>query len=336
MSAQPASAYEPLLLLSVIRDVADGSGGADPQGISQRDWDAARAGPHASAPSARRITEYLGLPWVKVRELAFMNEPARARALGRALGEKEQDWLTPEYTSFVLQIVARRLGRSTLTPSVYMQERKTLLAEDASHWLHGRKLLLPTDEQIRSAAGSWDTATRSAGLEDSKPGGGYAKKPPSIVEILDRCYEAHGTEPTTNESEVFARANGIPYPRREIGRAWSSYLIEWKEGRRNRGLGVPDKPPSKNQRPDYTINVGAGLHDEKRMRLREDFDEAVDCVVRYLNQLDRLERATLRGYNAWATTQDGALYASNFQRNHGGWANVRDAAWEKLRRGSGG
>jgi ribosome modulation factor len=72
------------------------------------------------------------------------------------------------------------------------------------------------------------------------------------------------------------------------------------------------------------------------MRLREDFDEAVDCVVRYLNQLDRLERATLRGYNAWATTQDGALYASNFQRNHGGWANVRDAAWEKLRRGSGG
>src|ERR1700691_4421782 len=103
MNAQPASAYEPLLLLRVIRDVADGSGGADPQGISQRDWDAARAGPHASAPSARRITEYLGLPWAKVRELAFMNEPARARALGLALGEKDQDWLAPEKTTLAFQ-----------------------------------------------------------------------------------------------------------------------------------------------------------------------------------------------------------------------------------------
>ena len=287
MSARPTSAREPLVLLDVVRGVAEASGSSDPQALSQRAWDAARDGVSADAPPARRIAALLRLPWAKVLALAFMDEPGRSIALGHALGEEEQDWLTPEYARFVLRLAARRLGKHTVSPREYMRERKALLASDDAHWLHGRRLILPNVEQLRLAAGSWDAALTSAGLEDShSPEYGRRRRPPSIIDILDRCYEAHGTEPTSSESEVFARANGIPYPRRERGRAWSSYVGEWKEGRLGSALAIPDRPPPTAQRPDYALDVGAGHADERRARSREDFDEAVSWAMRYLGQLN--------------------------------------------------
>jgi hypothetical protein len=49
-------------------------------------------------------------------------------------------------------------------------------------------------------------------------GGHHARVGPvPIVEVLDRCYEHHGTEPTLGELVQFARANGIPFPRKEHG-----------------------------------------------------------------------------------------------------------------------
>jgi hypothetical protein len=319
MSARPTSAREPLVLLEVVRDVAEASGSPDPQALSQRAWDAARDGVSADAPPARRIAALLRLPWAKVLALAFMDEPGRSIALGHALGEEEQDWLMPEYAGFV-------------PPREYMRERKALLASDDAHWLHGRRLILPNVEQLRLAAGSWDAALTSAGLDDShSPEYGRRRRPPSIIDILDRCYEAHGTEPTSSESEVFARANGIPYPRRERGRAWSSYVGEWKEGRLGSALAIPDRPPPTALRPDYALDVGAGHADERRAPSREDFDEAVSWAMRYLGQLNPGERATERGYNTWASGQEGAFYTGAFQLHHGGWSKVRDVAWARLR-----
>jgi hypothetical protein len=43
-----------------------------------------------------------------------------------------------------------------------------------------------------------------------------------IVEVLDRCYEHHRTEPTLGELVLFAKANRIPFPRKERGRPYSS------------------------------------------------------------------------------------------------------------------
>lgn len=335
MPARPTSAREPLVLLDLVRGVAETSGSLDPQAVSQRAWDAARDGVGETALPARRIAALLCLPWAKVLALAFMDEPGRSIALGHALGEEEQDWLTPEYADFVLRLVARRLGKRTVSPREYMRERRSLLASDGAHWLHGRRLILPNVEQLRLATGSWDAALTAAGLEDShSPGYGRRKKPPSIIDILDRCYEAHGTEPTSSESEVFARANGIPYPRRERGRAWSSYVSEWKEGRRGRRLAIPDRPPPTARRPDYAIDVGAGHADERRAQSRDDFDGAVSWGMRYLLQLSPGQRATERGYDAWASGQEGAFYTSAFHLHHGGWSKVRDAAWERLRRDS--
>jgi hypothetical protein len=337
MSARPASAYEPLHLLDVVREVAEASCSPAPQAVTRRAWDVARGDLGADAPSARRVAALLRLSWAKVLALAFMREPGRSIALGRALGKKQQDWLTPEYSGFVLRLVAHRLGRQTVSPREYMTERKALLASDNAHWLHGRRLILPNADQLRTAAGSWDAALRAAGLDDSHSAeyGRERKSPPSILDILDRCYEAYGTEPTVRDSEVFARANGIPYPRRERGRAWSSYVSEWKEQRRGKGLPVPNGPPLTDRRPDYAVDVGAGHADKRRMGHREDFDEAVSYVMRYLVQLSPGERATQRSYDAWAYGQEEAAYSSAFQRHHGGWSKVRDTAWARLMRGSG-
>jgi len=91
-------------------------------------------------------------------------------------------------------------------------------------------------------------------------------------------------EPTLNELAAFAKANGIPFPRKERGRPWSDYLRGWKDGRQARGLPVPQGPPPKRQRPDYTQDVGAALPGERRAKKSwEDIDECVDWVVRYLD-----------------------------------------------------
>lgn len=329
MPPKPASAYEPLDLLDVVQAVAQAARAPDPSTISQRAWDAGREGAYADVPSARAIAAFLKLPWEKVRELAFSSGPGRSIALGRGLGREQQDWLTPEYASFALNLVAQRLGKRSVSPSEYTQAVETLLAEDNAHWLHGRKLLLPNAEQLRVAAGTWDAALHAAGLHDSQSiGYGRKKAPPNIIEILERCFEAHGTEPTASDSEIFARANAIPYPRKK--QAWATYVSEWKEQRRSKGLAVPDRPPPTSERPDYSLDVGAGLSGERRMEDRKDFDAAVAWAMRYLAQLRPGERATQRGYNAWAVTQDGAFYNSSFQRHHGGWAKVRDAARERL------
>jgi hypothetical protein len=91
MPARPTSAREPLVLLDVVRDVAEAARSPDPQAVSQRAWDAARDAARDGSPPARRVAALLRLPWAKVLALAFMDEPGRSIALGHALGEEEQD-----------------------------------------------------------------------------------------------------------------------------------------------------------------------------------------------------------------------------------------------------
>jgi hypothetical protein len=67
-----------------------------------------------------------------------------------------------------LRLVAARLGTDSPTTVEYRADRARLLAEDRVRWLHGRALLLPDDEQVIAAAGSWDAALRLAGLEATR------------------------------------------------------------------------------------------------------------------------------------------------------------------------
>lgn len=108
--------------------------------------------------------------------------------------------------------------------------------------------------------------------------------------------------------------------------------MEWKAARRAKGLKVPKGPPPRGKHPDYTQDVGAALPGERRGRKRwDDFEECVEWVTRYLHQLRPGERASQRGYDAWAGQQEGAPWSSTLGESHGGWAAVRDAAWARLR-----
>lgn len=325
LRARPASDFDPLTLLDIVREVAELADVEEPACISTRAWDTARplSDRYADAPAARRICEHLDLPWPKVRELAFTAGRGRSIALGHALNERQGNWLTPEYSDFALRLVARRLSASTLTPGQYRAERAVMLSRDRNG-----QLRLPTEDQIAALAGSWDRALAHAGLRARQGRGGHRARvgPASIVDVLDRCFEHHRAEPTSGELATFARANGIPFPRRERGRPWSDYVREWKDGRREQGLPVPDGPPPKRQRPDYTQDVGAARPGERRGRKQwDDIDELAEWVARYLRELPRGGRVSKRRYDEWAAGVDGAPWSSNFDA-HGGWAAVLGVA----------
>jgi len=329
-----ASEYEPLALLHVVRQVAESSPADDLRQISTRVWDQARELRECfvDAPAARRICEHLGLPWEKIRELASMNGHAQRVALGHALGGKQADWLTEEYSRFALRLIARRLGVATLTPGQYRAERQTMLGSDSGERRVARHVPIPTAEQIETVAGNWDEALAQAGLDPRHGRGGHHARvgPVAIVDVLSRCYEHHGAEPTLGELELFARANGIPFPRKERGRPYSSYVKEWKDRRAAQALDVPDGPPPKSDRPDYTSDVGAALAGEKRATgVWANHDEVVGWVARYLAELEPRDRASQRGYDAWARQQDGAPWASVLERQ-GGWIAVREEAWQRI------
>jgi hypothetical protein len=124
------------------------------------------------------------------------------------------------------------------------------------------------------------------------------------------------------ELERFARANGIPFPRRERGKPWSEYIAEWKARRRERGLPVPVGPPPKSERPDYAKDVGAAFDGHNRGRKDwNDIEAAVDVVIRYLDELPRGRSPSTRDYEDWATGKPNAPRTERFSR-HGGWLAV--------------
>ena len=335
-TTQATAGWDPLHLLARVREVASYVNEQDVTAVTQRPFDGARSRRRfADLPPARRICERLQLRWKQVLNLAAMSPDSRAMAYGQLVRESDQrEWLRLEYVDFVLGLVARRLGVETFKPWQYMAERDRMLQEDRTRWLHGGQLRLPTEHQIAGLCGSWDVALAQAGLaRRMTTGNGRLAAGPTIPEIIDRCYEAHGTQPTNKEVVVFARANGIPYPGLH-GRPWGSCVEEWKDGRRARGLAVPVGPPPQAERPDYAVDVGAALPGERRQeRQVYRLDGCVDAVARYLAQLPPGSRSTQRGYNDWARTQPDVPWASTF-RLHGGWARVRELAWERLRGGA--
>jgi hypothetical protein len=244
-----------LILLRGVREVASIADAESPVQVSQRHWDAARQRSErfAGLPQAKDIARRLRLPWGHVLQLAHAPAETHAHRLGRAQTQPEQDWLTDDFIGYVLRFVSRRLDVSTITPGEYRAERERMLSVNRTRWLHGRRQHLPTDEQIRLAAGSWDHALALARLE-RRPGRGdqgNAKRAPMTVELLERCYAVYATEPSALELRRFARGNHIPWtPDRD--RTWLESVAAWKDDRRARGLDVPAGPPARHERPDYS------------------------------------------------------------------------------------
>jgi hypothetical protein len=322
-----------LMLLRGTREVASHADPEDPVHVSQRRFDDARqiSQTFAHLPRAKRIAERLGMPRREVLLLAHAPARTHAHRLGRIQTEPEHDWLTDDLIAFALRLVALRLDMASVSPVQYRTERAKLLRDDRAAYLHGRQLRLPSEDQIRVAMdGDWDAALALADLSPRPPRGdqGRGKYAPSTADVLERAYEAYGTELNSKEIWTFVKANGIPYGR-ERGRLWSECVAEWKQQRAARGLDVPAGPPQLDQRPDYSLAVGAALLGESR---RQDWSEIEDClphVIAYLAQLLAGTRSTKRGYHEWAREHSDAPSPSSFD-NHGGWGHVRREAQVKM------
>ncbi len=104
-------------------------------------------------------------------------------------------------------------------------------------------------------------------------------------------------------------------------------MEEWKQGRRERGLAVPDGVPPLAERADYTVNIGAAPPGEQRLN-QWTGDDCVAAVAHYLAQLPAGERSSKRDYDDWAKQQTPrAPASSNFDNcERGGWEAVRRKA----------
>ena len=321
MPSRPASQWDPLLLLRVVREVSESAGVEEPAAIAQRPWDLAREQHElwSEAPQAKRVAERIGLSWAKVLEAAFSETRSQGVVLGQMARDRSEDgWFNQDYCIFALALIARRLEAETLRTHEYAAERERMLKEDARYWRHGRHLRLPTSDQIQKVTESWDDALRLAGLSPLPPT--PAHRAPSMVELLDRCYEVYGTQPTKRELTAFAHGNGIAFPRRVV--TWSVSVAEWKQSLHDRGLSVPDGPPPRGQRPGYADDVGAGLEGERRRTTWDDRRVCVEWVARFLRELLPGQRADIRSYQDWRRFNLGAPTYDTLHRN-GGWAAAR-------------
>lgn len=318
-------------LLDIVRTVAEQADHADSQHVSQRRWNAARADAgHADAPHANKICDRFDTGWVQLLDLAFTEPDSLDRRIGRLHGEQDADWLTEQYATSLLKLIAHRLDTRMLTRAAVRRELAALRADA------GAGQLVPNEEQLLVCLGGWDAALAAAGLQAPATGG----SPPAaqnISEILDLCYEAHGTEPTADEIAIFARANDIQLPRRS--KLWAEHVADWKHHRRARGLHVPDRPPAKHQRPDYRRPVLTPADDEpssetsprrRRTKTWEDRDACVAAVQRFLTQLQPGQKDGRKAYVDWSTGRPGTPSASALDRHHGGYAGVRAEARARL------
>jgi hypothetical protein len=311
-----------LLLLRRVRAISLQAAPAAPAQVSQRTFDAAPERSRLELPVARSISRQLKLPWPAVLELALAPPETHAHRLGRALTRPEQSWLTEEHISYVLRLVARRLGVESVSPDQYRREREAMLAVSRRR---RRRLRLPTEDQLRIAVGGdWDAALALAGLSARKPHAGVGV---STVELLERCYQAHGAQSSAEELRRFARANRIPFqPDRR--RTWNECVAAWKQERRARGLAVPDGLPPRGQRPNYSRNIGAALPGERRRRDWSHIEDCIEIVIVYLDQLAPNARSSKRSYQDWAAGRDDAPSYSAFDA-HGGWERVRALAMQR-------
>jgi hypothetical protein len=328
------------MLLAGVREVAALANPAEPEAVTQRAFDAARerSTEHAGLPPARRITERLKWHWREVLSVAHEPEAAQSKLLG-AKGIKaprSTDWLSESHVAAVLQLIAARLGADTVSMNEYRAEQKKIVATDHARWFHGRKLLMPVDTQIVGAAGSWDEALRFAGLRVQRKPGPTRKQPnsPTLVDLMERFYDAHGFQPTARDLESFARTNSIPYPGKRPNKAFSTAKREWWERRRAAGWPEPNVKGGGRRggkAADFPTHVGAALPGERRTD-EWDRDSCIAAVARYLAQLGSGERSTSRGYRDWASAQEHAPVMTTLQL-HGGWEAVRRAALKTLRAG---
>jgi hypothetical protein len=324
------SRYDLRALVSVIAEVAKAADPKAPEKVSQRRYDEARtrAG-HPDAPTAKQTAARLGRPWSEVLALALSPAHAVDVAIGRFEGEEEQEWLSKEDVVFALQAVAQRLGKKTLLPVEYRQERRSMLKAAKRH-RHPSELSLPTEGQIERIAGSWDTALEVAGLKP-RTKVEVAKGIP-ITAIIELFLEQWGYLPSVAQVEQYSSAQGVPMQRRERGKPYSAYIAELTAERKEWGRWTPPhvpggmKPKLDEPAPGLPGLLARYPNAQKRPK-RWTREQCIDALVQLLAEWPSDRRLTEDAYQEVSRGRRDLPPLSSLQRGtRGGFSELMQAA----------
>jgi hypothetical protein len=351
-----------LLLLQLVREVSILADRKRPEKVTQSAWDAARSTldsaegsdpdtcylPVSPIPSsARSIARSLKRPWREVLEIAHEPPTSWAKTLGTSEAENAYHWLTAEHVAYVLKLAARRWGVKKLTAQQYETERK-LMIEENRRYLHGRRLRLPTADQISLFTqreiygvtgvgvprfGTWERATALAGLGSARRGRrGTTVQPLPLLDLLDRYCAAYGSEPAPRRLWRFANEQKLPHVMVSGKRAWAEAIAVWRKRREANGLPAP-RPV---EAPTAGENALVGLRvPRKRKKPRpsawSDPEKCLLAITRYLEQIPKGKHANMLDYQAWASQgQRGPSFSA--LKKHGGWAKMSEIARQRMLR----
>lgn len=132
----------------------------------------------------------------------------------------------------------------------------------------------------------------------------------SIEGVIEHCLDHHGTLLTRQEMPIYARAQGLNVQRR--CRLWGESVALVRERRQSAGLEMPEAPPPRGDRPDYSQQAGVErpVLETSHRYSRED---CIAALARFLAQLPTGRRPTQRAYRDWAKGKPATPTASTLQ-----------------------
>jgi hypothetical protein len=229
------SKYETEALYGLVRVIATEACSENPEGITQRAFDAARVlTGHPDAPKATTICARLvdpdGKPmaWRRVLKLALDDERSPEHLERQRTSQPDAHHLDQRHVIYALRFIALRRSAKSLTPSEYAEERRAVIRSEHRRRDRCRRLqaeLLPTVGQIerimgvggddddqhdqRQGTAAWDRALTLAELApraelhtERRHRGRYSDSLP-LIEAIHHYVEANGELPSKERFREF-------------------------------------------------------------------------------------------------------------------------------------
>jgi len=267
-SGKATSRFDERSLYDVVRAVAEHADPLRPAGVTQRKWDAARAGAgYPDAPSARAICMRLkvertqeSFSWLELLEAVFSEGSVVDRIEIRRRSEPPTGDLSINHVYFAVHVVAKRLGKATVRRDEYVRERQEMLAEERRRGGYLLSELLPTRNQLevaarneagvgsRPQASDWDRVLEMVGLEiPGAPASAGTRQPPRGLPfpiVIHHYLEANGIEvwPSAEKVRSFAKLGNFRLP--QLSLPWADHLEEARAHRDELGLPSPTLMPA--------------------------------------------------------------------------------------------
>ena len=221
-------------------------------------------------------------------------------------------------------------------PDRYDSARAELL--DAADATRRRALapLLPTSNQISTAAGGWDAALRLAALDVEQPDETPAEPRPRtkrasravpVPDAIALYLEYQGHLPSRRDLQWFREAANFVMAD-ETARPWSQFIAMFREAWTARGRWAPPGVDRRRQRQPVPADGIPGVPQRKAVSI----ERCVEAVALYWNELPARLEPTQKKYGAWAVGTEHPA-PSRFQQ-FGGFAHIRELARERLTGGA--